>query len=84
MDPKNKAVLERINSIEEALTKAREYLATGAHADWHGFRPLLTPKIKDGRKVPPHEDWVKNVFVPNHQKAMREAEKKLDRLNQKP
>lgn len=83
MNPKKKAVLERIKSIEEALTKAREYLDTGAHADWQGFRPLFTPKIKDGRKMPPHKDWVTNVFVPNHEKAMREAEKKLDRLDQK-
>lgn len=81
MDPKKKAVLERIKSLEEKLTKAQEYLETGAHAEWHGFRPLFTPKIKDGKELPPHRDWVKNVYIPNCEKAIRKAEKILDRLD---
>ena len=77
---KKKAVLERIKSLEDALAKAREYLETGAHSDWHGFRPLFTPKIKDCRQIPPHRDWVKNVFIPSREKAIRKAEKILDQL----
>ena len=80
MDLKKKAVLDRINSLEDALTKAREYLETGAHSDWNGFRPLFAPKIRDGREMPPHKDWVKNVFIPRREKAIRNAEKILDRL----
>lgn len=80
MDLKKKAVLDRIKSLEDALTKAREYLETGAHSDWNGFRPLFAPKIRDGRAMPPHKDWVKNVFIPRREKAIRKAEKILDRL----
>ena len=80
MDPKKKAILERIKSLEDALTKAQEYLETGAHADWRGFRALFTQKIKDGREVPPHRDWVKNVFIPNREKAIRKAEQILDQF----
>jgi hypothetical protein len=81
MDPKKKAILERIKSHEDALTRAHEYLETGAHADWHGFRALFTPKIKDGREAPPHRDWVRNVFIPNCEKAMHKAERKLDQFD---
>ena len=80
MDPKKKAILERIKSLEDALTKAQEYLETGAHADWRGFRALFTQKIKDGREVSPHRDWVKNVFIPNREKAIRKAEQILDQF----
>ena len=78
MDLKKKAILERIKTHEDALIKAQEYLKTGAHADWHGFRALFAPKLKDGREVPPHRDWVKNVFIPNCEKAIYKAERKLD------
>jgi hypothetical protein len=80
MDTKKKAILERIKSLEDALSKAQEYLETGAHSDWNGFRPLFTPKIRDGRQIPPHRDWVKNVFIPSREKAIRKAEKILDQL----
>ncbi len=81
MNPKKKAVLEHIRSIEDDLEKARDYLETGAHANWRGFRPLFTPKIKDGRRLPPHKDWVKNVFIPAREEAIRKAEKALERLS---
>ena len=81
MDPKKKAILDRIKSHEDALTKAQEYLESGAHADWHGFRPFFTPKIKDGRELPPHRDWVKNVFIPRCEKAIHSAERKLDQFD---
>ena len=80
MNRKKKAVLERIESLEEALKKAHEYLDTGAHANWNGFRPFFAPKIRDGREVPPHRDWVKNVFVPRKERALRKAEDALERL----
>lgn len=72
--------MERIKSHEEALTKAHEYLETGAHANWHGFRALFAQKIKDGRTLPPHRDWIRNVFIPRCEKAIRKAEKKLDQF----
>ncbi len=59
MDAKRKAVLDRIESLEESITKAKEYLEDGAHAHWHGFQPLFVNKSKDGKKLPPHKDWVK-------------------------
>lgn len=80
MDPKKKTILERIKAHEDALAKAQEYLETGAHSDWNGFRPFFTPKIRDGRQVPPHRDWVKNVFIPRHEKAIRKDEKVLDQF----
>ena len=63
-DTKRKVVLDRIESIEEAISRAREYPESGKHADWSGFRPLFDRKFKDGKEVPPHKDWVKNVFLP--------------------
>ena len=81
MDRKKKAILERIKSHEDALTKAHEYLETGAHSDWHGFRALFAPKIRDGKNVPPHRDWVKNVFIPRCEKTIRKAEKTLDQFD---
>ena len=81
VNPKKKAIVERIKSIEGDLVKAREYLLDGSHAHWHGFRPMFADKIKDGKVLPPHTDWVKNVFIPGREKALDEAEKLLDRLD---
>jgi len=80
MDAKRKAVVDRIESLEQAIRRAREYLESGEHADWHGFRPLFNRKSKDGKELPPHKDWVKNVFLPRMEKALTRAEKVLDRL----
>ena len=74
----SKSILDRIKRIEEAIVKAHEYLETGAHTDWHGFRPLFYGKVKNGKTLPPHNDWVKNVFLPSKEKALRNAEKTLD------
>jgi hypothetical protein len=63
-ESKKKALLDRIQSIEDAIAKGREYLESGAHADWIGFRPLFTAKKRDGKALPPHRDWIKNVFLP--------------------
>lgn len=78
---KKKAVLDRIKHIKEAILKSHEYLETGKHENWHGFRPLFNEKVKDGKTMPPHKDWVKNVFLPENEKALKLAEEKLEKLN---
>jgi hypothetical protein len=80
MNPKKKAVLDRIEHFQEAITKGCQYLESGQHADWHGFRPLFAPKVKDGKVVPPHKDWVKHVFLSRLETALRQAEKALEKL----
>ena len=84
MKPEERAILDRIKDLEEAITKGREYLEGGAHADWQGFRPVFVPKMKDGKALPPHKDWVKNVFLPRREGALRRAERLLERLQPKP
>jgi hypothetical protein len=80
MNAKRKAVLDRINHLEEAIARGREYLQTGEHAHWHGFRPLFADKVRRGKALPPHEDWVKNVFLPNRERALRHAQEVLEKL----
>ena len=77
---KKKAVINRVKSLEEDIAKARDYLETGAHAHWHGFRPVFLKKVKNGKIVPPHKDWIKNVFLPGRERALSKAEKLLDRV----
>ena len=76
-------VRERIASLEQAIAKAREYLESGKHADWTGFRPLFDSKFKNGKELPPHKDWVKNVFLPRMQKSLRREEKLAERLDKR-
>ena len=71
MNAKRKAVLDRIESLEQAIAKAREYLESGKHADWSGFRPLFIREFRNGEELPPHKDWVENVFLPRNEKALR-------------
>ena len=80
MNAKRKSVLDRIRLLEQAIGRAREYLESGKHAHWIGFRPLFDRKLKDGKELPPHKDWVKNVFLPNKEKALNQAAKILERL----
>ena len=80
MNAKRKAVLDRIESLEEAIKRAREYLESGEHAHWHGFRAFFVRKARDGEELPPHKDWVKNVYLPRMEAALDGAEKVLDRL----
>jgi hypothetical protein len=80
MNIKRDAVLKRIVSIEQDIRRAREYLESGLHADWHGFRPTFARKFREGRELPPHKDWVRNVFLRKREKALLQAEKLLDRL----
>jgi hypothetical protein len=81
MNTNRKAVLDRIELLEQAIRKAREYLESGAHANWSGFRPLFDRKMRGGKELPPHSDWVKNVFLPRKEKALSRAEKILERLS---
>lgn len=81
MNAKRKAILERIELLKDAIRKAEEYLACGQHADWRGFRPLFDRKLRDGKEVPPHKDWVKNVFLPRREMALSRAEKLLEHVS---
>jgi hypothetical protein len=80
MNPKHKVILDRIKLLEEAIAKGHEYLESGKHADWRGFRPLFADKVREGKAQPPHKDWVKNVFLPRHEKLLRKAHELLERL----
>lgn len=80
MNSKKKSVLDRIKHLEEAIAKAREYLESGDHAHWYKFRPLFTDKVRRGEELPPHKDWVKNVFLPRRERALRYLEKVLGKL----
>jgi len=77
---KKKAVLERIREIDGEISRGVEYLETGAHAHWHGFHPFFTRKIRNSQEAPPHRDWVKNVFIPSRQIALKRSEDVLERL----
>lgn len=76
---KKREIAERVRRLEDDIVKAQEYLETGAHSNWHKFQPLFSSKLKDGKALPPHKDWVRNVFLPNLEKALSEAEALLDR-----
>jgi len=81
MNPKKTAVLDRIKHLEEAIARGREYLESGKHAHWTGFRPLFAPKIREGEELPPHREWVKNVFLPRVERSLRQADRALERLS---
>ena len=80
MSAKKKAVVDRIESLGRAIRIAREYLESGKHGGWDRFRAWFDRKMKDGKELPPHKDWVKNVFLPRREKALARAEKLLARL----
>lgn len=79
LNPKRIAVLKRIKRLEEAIVNGHEYLESGAHANWSGFRPLFAVKKRGGKELPPHKDWVKNVFLPRRERALERAERVLER-----
>lgn len=83
MNATPKAILHRVELLEHALIKAREYLESGKHAHWVGFRPLFVRKQRDGKELPPHKDWVEHVFIPSRERALGRAEKALERIGQK-
>jgi hypothetical protein len=80
MNAKTKAVLARIEALEQAISRAKEYLENGKHADWSGFRPMFVRKTRLGVELPPHKDWVRNVFLRRAQEALSRAEKVLQQL----
>jgi hypothetical protein len=80
IDATRKAVLNRIERIEEAIIKGREYVENGKHANWRGFRPLFDGKLRAGKELPPHKDWVKNVFLRRRERALKYNKKVLQRL----
>jgi hypothetical protein len=82
MITKRNAVLQRIRSLEESIARANEYLESGSNADWVGFRPLFVRKVREGKELPPHKDWVRNVYLPRVEKAVSRAERLLEQLNQ--
>jgi hypothetical protein len=84
MKPMNikKKILERIKHLEDAIAKGREYLETGKHAHWHGFRPLFVDKLRNGKVLPPHKEWIRNFFIPSTERALRKAQEKLERLTE--
>ncbi len=77
---KKKDILERINRIEADLIKAHEFLDTGAHTDWHKFHAIFTRKMVGGEIAPSHKDWVRNVFIPSRQRALKKSERLLERF----
>jgi hypothetical protein len=77
---KRKSIEYRIHKIEAAIKLANEYLETGEHAEWHGFRPLFVDKWKEGKPCPPHKEWVRNVFINRCYRAIADANKALKRL----
>jgi hypothetical protein len=81
MKSKREAILGRIKRIEDAIAKGREYLETGKGGHWQGFKPLFMDKIKDGKTLPAHKDWVRNVLLPGQERALRKAEKALERID---
>ena len=83
MNYKAKAINERIKNLEGSIQKGREYLDSGKHADWNRFRPLFVQKVKDGKALAPHKDWVKNWFIPRHEQALKKAIKTLDYVKDK-
>lgn len=78
---KKESILDRIKHLEDAITKGREYLETGQHAHFARFRSLFVKKFREGEKLPPHKDWVKNVFIPGMEKMLAHAEKALERVD---
>jgi hypothetical protein len=79
-DSKIKAVLERIKHLEQDIVRANEFLADGSHAHWQKFEPLFVKKVRNGKELPPHRDWVKNVFLPGRERSLTRARKVLEKL----
>jgi len=80
MNSKKKKILERIKHLEDAIVKGREYLESGKHAHWNGFRPWFVEKVRDGKVLPPHKDWIRNVFLPRNERALKRDQKTLENL----
>jgi hypothetical protein len=79
MNSKKRAVLDRIKHLEDAIAKGHEYLESGKHAHWQGFQPLFVKKIREGVVLQPHKDWIRNVFLPRNERALKKAQITLDK-----
>jgi hypothetical protein len=79
---KRDALVKRIRGLEEAMARSREYLESGLHADWAGFRPVFARKKRDGKDLPPHKDWVRNVYLPRLERELSRAEKLLEQFTE--
>ena len=75
-----KVVIDRIKRFEEAIAKGTAYLESGQHANWSGFRPLFARKRRGGKELPPHREWVKNVFLRNKKRSLSQPEKLIEKL----
>jgi hypothetical protein len=80
MSARRNALVKRIRVLEEAVTRSTEYLESGLNADWSGFRPLFTPKRREGKERPPHKDWVRSVYLPRIERELSRAEKLLEKF----
>jgi hypothetical protein len=78
---KRRMILDRIASFEAQILRSREYLESGAHAEWTGLQPLITLKRRNGKQLPPHRDWVENFFLPMTEKRLHTWQKRLERLD---
>ena len=72
-------IVESIEKHATAVEMAQQYLATGDHAHWHGFRPLFG----GARDRAPHPDWVAHVFLRRRSGSLAFYEKLLERLERK-
>ncbi len=79
---KKKAVVDRINGLAKAIAEARDYLESGKPENWQGSRALFDPKVRDGKILPPHRDWVKNFVLPRMEQALARAERVLEKVDQ--
>lgn len=62
--------MRTIKRCEDKLKLAYRYLETDAGRDLRMFRPLFDKKLDaSGNAVPPHIDWVKNVFIRRREKG---------------
>ena len=81
IEAKRRAIENRIRGLERQRQMAEEYLETGAHAD-RLPQPLFVQKLdENGKPLPPHKDWVKNVILKKWiPRRLAECNKALKRL----
>jgi hypothetical protein len=83
MNSDEKSILDRIKHLEDSILKAEEYLRDGSNSNYHGFQPLFRDKVKNGKVMPPHRDWVRNVFLPNCRRKVRKSLENLKRIRER-
>lgn len=74
--------MAKIRWCEHQLKLAYRYLDTDQGSDLHIFRPLFDKKLDaSGKALPPHKDWVKNVFIRRREKAIVRLHQLLRRID---